>query len=55
VARKKKQAELLKQAREVRAAPTRPKTVLQKRFWQDVTVQETAGMTPSQHSPAASS
>jgi ATP synthase F1 complex assembly factor 2 len=46
VARKRRQAELLKQAQEVRATPSRPKTVLQKRFWQDVTVQETPGIMP---------
>jgi hypothetical protein len=43
VARKRKQAELLKQAREVRSSPSRPKTLLQKRFWQHVYVQETDG------------
>ncbi|KAF2652907.1 F1-ATP synthase assembly protein [Lophiostoma macrostomum CBS 122681] len=40
VARKRKQAELLKRAREIRTAPSKPKSVLQKRFWQDVTVLE---------------
>src|SRR5262245_47628547 len=43
VARKKKQAELLKQAREVRTTPSKPKSVLQKRFWKDVLVKETEG------------
>lgn len=43
VARKKKQAELLRQAQEARSSPSRPKTLLQKRFWQDVTVEETDG------------
>ncbi|KAF2864939.1 hypothetical protein BDV95DRAFT_508303 [Massariosphaeria phaeospora] len=41
VARKRKQAELLNQAREVRASPTKSKTLLQKRFWKDVVVKET--------------
>ncbi|KAJ4288594.1 hypothetical protein N0V90_011831 [Kalmusia sp. IMI 367209] len=41
VARKRKQAELLKQAKEVRAAPTRPQSVLAKRFWKDVSVKDT--------------
>lgn len=43
VARKRKQAELLAQAKEVRSAPSKPKSVLQKRFWKDVTVKETDG------------
>lgn len=34
---------MLQQAREIRAAPSKPKTLLQKRFWQDVTVHETEG------------
>lgn len=41
VARKRKQAEMLKKAQEVRASPSRPKQLLAKRFWQDVSVQET--------------
>ncbi|KAF2011176.1 ATP12-domain-containing protein [Aaosphaeria arxii CBS 175.79] len=41
VERKRKQAALLKQAQEVRSAPTKPTYALQKRFWQDVSVQET--------------
>ncbi|ORY09818.1 hypothetical protein BCR34DRAFT_486651 [Clohesyomyces aquaticus] len=41
VARKRKQAELLRQAREIKASPSRPKTLLAKRFWKDVTVRET--------------
>lgn len=49
VARKRRQAALLKQAQEARTAPSRPKTLLQKRFWQDVTVQETDGNFPRQH------
>ncbi|KAF2277255.1 F1-ATP synthase assembly protein [Westerdykella ornata] len=40
VARKRRQAELLQQARELRASPARPKTALQKRFWRDVSVHE---------------
>jgi hypothetical protein len=47
VARKRRQADLLKQAQEGRASKSRPKTVLQKRFWQDVTVQDTEGNSPS--------
>lgn len=43
VARKRKQAELLKQAQEVKTSPSKPKSVLQKRFWKDVSVQETEG------------
>lgn len=43
VARKRKQAELLKQAREVRSTPSHPKTPLQKRFWKDVSVKEVDG------------
>lgn len=34
---------MLKKAQEVRAQPSRPKQLLAKRFWQDVTVQETDG------------
>ncbi|KAF1952230.1 ATP12-domain-containing protein [Byssothecium circinans] len=41
VARKRRQAEMLQQAREVRTSPSRPKTGLQKRFWKHVTVKET--------------
>ncbi|KAF2183745.1 ATP12-domain-containing protein [Zopfia rhizophila CBS 207.26] len=41
VARKRKQAELLKQAQEIRTTPSKPKTVLQKRFWKDVSVKQT--------------
>ncbi|OCL04914.1 F1-ATP synthase assembly protein [Glonium stellatum] len=41
VARKRKQAELLRKAQEIRTNPTKPKTVLQKRFWKDVTVKDT--------------
>jgi hypothetical protein len=42
--RKRKQAELLQKSRELRANPSRPATVLQKRFWKDVSVIETPGM-----------
>ncbi|KAF2641865.1 ATP synthase mitochondrial F1 complex assembly factor 2 [Massarina eburnea CBS 473.64] len=41
VARKRRQAELLSQAREVRNAPSKSKRILQKRFWKDVSVTET--------------
>jgi ATP synthase F1 complex assembly factor 2 len=43
VARKRKQAELLKQAKDVRAAPNKPNSALAKRFWKSVTVKETDG------------
>jgi hypothetical protein len=46
VARKKRQAELVKQAQEVRSesAPSnKPKSLLKKRFWKDVIVKETDG------------
>jgi hypothetical protein len=46
VARKKRQAELLKQAQDVRteAKPSsKPKSLLKKRFWKDVVVKETPG------------
>lgn len=57
VARKRKQAELLKHAQEARAAtgtgPAKPKTVLQKRFWKDVSVKETPGEPYFGHSCSA--
>ncbi|KAF2799674.1 ATP12-domain-containing protein [Melanomma pulvis-pyrius CBS 109.77] len=41
VARKRKQAELLRQAREIRSSPsTKPNSILRKRFWKDVLVKE---------------
>jgi hypothetical protein len=44
VARKRKQAELLRQAREVRPSPsTKPNSIFRKRFWKDVTVKESEG------------
>jgi hypothetical protein len=44
VVRKRKQAELLRQAREIRASPsTKPNSILRKRFWKDVTVKESEG------------
>jgi hypothetical protein len=43
VARKRKKAELFRKAQEVRTNPAKPKTVLQKRFWKDVTVKDTPG------------
>jgi hypothetical protein len=49
VARKRKQAELLKQAREVRTTSSSKKTLLQKRFWKDVSVKETGGDCPASH------
>jgi ATP synthase mitochondrial F1 complex assembly factor 2 len=45
VARKRKQAELLQKGRELKANPSRPSTVLQKRFWKHVHVKETPGRT----------
>jgi ATP synthase F1 complex assembly factor 2 len=41
--RKKRQAELLQKGCEVRSNPSRPVTVLQKRFWRNVSVEETSG------------
>lgn len=43
VARKRKQAELLRQAREARTTSSERKTVLQKRFWKDVSVKRAEG------------
>lgn len=43
VARKRKQAALLQQAKEVRAAPNRPTSALAKRFWKSVSVKDTEG------------
>jgi hypothetical protein len=46
VARKKRQAAMVKDAREIRetAAPSnKPKSLLKKRFWKDVVVKETDG------------
>ncbi|KAF2469802.1 uncharacterized protein BDR25DRAFT_334744 [Lindgomyces ingoldianus] len=40
VARKRKQAELLKQAQEIRTSPSRPDTILKKRFWKHVSVRD---------------
>lgn len=40
-ARKRKQAELFRKAQEVQTNPAKPKTVLQKRFWKNVTVKDT--------------
>lgn len=42
--RKRKQAELLQKGRELRANPSKPATVLQKRFWKEVSVNETPGI-----------
>jgi len=41
--RKRRQAELLRKGRDVGSNPSRPATVLQKRFWRDVSVEETPG------------
>ncbi|KAF2756855.1 ATP12-domain-containing protein [Pseudovirgaria hyperparasitica] len=41
VARKLKQAELLRRGQAIRANPAKPATALQKRFWKDSTVKET--------------
>ena len=41
--RKRGQAELLQKGREVGSNPSRPATVLQKRFWRNVSVEETPG------------
>ncbi|KAL1598761.1 hypothetical protein SLS60_007903 [Paraconiothyrium brasiliense] len=43
VARKRKQAGLLQQAKDIRAAPSKPGSALAKRFWKDVTVKEADG------------
>lgn len=46
VARKKRQAEMMKEAKDLKAtsAPSnKPKALLKKRFWKDVTVKETEG------------
>ena len=51
VVRKRKQAELLRQAREIRASPsTKPNSILRKRFWKDVTVKESEGAYRQDHS-----
>ena len=41
--RKRRLAELLQKGREVRLNPSKPATVLQKRFWRNVSVDETSG------------
>ncbi|KAF2727311.1 ATP12-domain-containing protein [Polyplosphaeria fusca] len=41
IARKRRQAELLKSAQELKASPSKPRYALQKRFWKDVSVKET--------------
>lgn len=41
--RKRRQAELLQKGCEVRSNHSRPATVLQKRFWRNVSVEETPG------------
>jgi ATP synthase F1 complex assembly factor 2 len=41
--RKRRQAELLQKGREIRSNPSRPVRILQKRFWRNVTVEETSG------------
>ncbi|KAF1986908.1 F1-ATP synthase assembly protein [Aulographum hederae CBS 113979] len=44
VARKRKQLELIKKGQEIRANTGRPTSVLQKRFWKDVKVEESPGL-----------
>jgi hypothetical protein len=44
VARKRRQADMLQQAKEVRTSAAKPTSVLKKRFWTDVNVQEGDGM-----------
>jgi ATP synthase F1 complex assembly factor 2 len=41
--RKRRHAELLQKGREIRSNPSRPVTVLQKRFWRNVNVEEASG------------
>jgi ATP synthase F1 complex assembly factor 2 len=41
LARKRKQADLLQQAKDLRSSASKPKSVLKKRFWTDVSVKET--------------
>jgi|TARA_R110002003_G_scaffold1035_10_gene22121 ATP synthase F1 complex assembly factor 2 len=52
VARKRRQAELVKQAQDVRTSSvpsSKPKAMLKKRFWKDVIVKETDGRHRQQH------
>lgn len=44
LARKKRQAELLKRGQELKTNPAKPGSALQKRFWKNVDVKETSGM-----------
>ena len=44
LARKRKQAEQLKLGQQLKANPAQPAANLQKRFWKNVSVQDTAGM-----------
>jgi ATP synthase F1 complex assembly factor 2 len=43
VERRKKQAELIQQGKEIRAESTKPSAALKKRFWKDVHVKQTPG------------
>ena len=43
IARRRKQAELLQQGKQIRAAEKKPSGVLRKRFWKDVHVKEVLG------------
>ncbi len=47
VQRRNKQAELLKRGQDLRASQMKPGTAMKKRFWKDVSVKETPGMTIS--------
>jgi ATP synthase F1 complex assembly factor 2 len=51
VARKKRQAEMLQQAKEFRPSSKKPTSVLKKRFWTDVTVREADGRHAPHPSP----
>jgi ATP synthase mitochondrial F1 complex assembly factor 2 len=43
VTRKKKQADLLRQAQALKPDPAKPTSALRKRFWKEVSVKETEG------------
>ena len=43
IARRRKQAELLQQGKQIRAAEKKPSGVLRKRFWKDVHIREVPG------------
>jgi len=44
LARKRRQAELLQQGQKAKVDATKPKTLLQKRFWKDVSVKDSDSM-----------